>query len=171
MRIITVARKPLSEGTVAGNVLRWGTGGINIDGCRIGILQGESFSTPQSDPTLRQGTVGTDLGITRATKDRFQQAQIESIERTAQLGRYPANLILQHSSDCVSSNTEVSRCTENCPVAELDRQSGLVSVGVESKQNNKALSLETEFLFPWGSPDEFIETLGGVSRYFKQMKA
>jgi site-specific DNA-methyltransferase (adenine-specific) len=32
---ITVARKPLT-GTVAENVLQWGTGGINIDGCRVG---------------------------------------------------------------------------------------------------------------------------------------
>jgi site-specific DNA-methyltransferase (adenine-specific) len=31
---ITVARKPLT-GTVAENVLQWGTGGINIDGCRV----------------------------------------------------------------------------------------------------------------------------------------
>lgn len=29
-----LARKPL-EGTVADNVLKWGTGGLNIDGCRI----------------------------------------------------------------------------------------------------------------------------------------
>ena len=33
---ITVARKPLSEKTVAANVRKWGAGGINIDGCRIG---------------------------------------------------------------------------------------------------------------------------------------
>jgi hypothetical protein len=31
-----LVRKPLSEKTVAANVLMWGTGGINIDGCRIG---------------------------------------------------------------------------------------------------------------------------------------
>jgi hypothetical protein len=30
-----MARKPLSEKTVAENVLKWGTGAINIDGCRI----------------------------------------------------------------------------------------------------------------------------------------
>jgi hypothetical protein len=34
---IVVARKPLA-GTVAGNVLVWGTGGLNIDGCRIPAL-------------------------------------------------------------------------------------------------------------------------------------
>jgi hypothetical protein len=32
---ITVARKPISEKTVAENVLKWGTGGINIDGSRV----------------------------------------------------------------------------------------------------------------------------------------
>jgi hypothetical protein len=32
---ITMARKPL-EGTVAANVLAHGTGGINVDGCRVG---------------------------------------------------------------------------------------------------------------------------------------
>ena len=35
MEPITVARKPLC-GTVAENVLRHGTGGINVDGCRVG---------------------------------------------------------------------------------------------------------------------------------------
>jgi len=35
MELICVARKPLSEKTVAENVLRWGTGAINVDGCRI----------------------------------------------------------------------------------------------------------------------------------------
>ena len=33
---IVLARKPLSEKTVAANVLRWGTGALNIDATRIG---------------------------------------------------------------------------------------------------------------------------------------
>jgi len=32
-----LCRKPLSESTVAANVLRWGVGGLNIDGCRVGL--------------------------------------------------------------------------------------------------------------------------------------
>ena len=32
----TLCRKPLSEKTIAANVLKWGTGGINVDGCRVG---------------------------------------------------------------------------------------------------------------------------------------
>ena len=35
MRIIHVLRKPLSEGTVASNVLKHGCGGLNIDASRI----------------------------------------------------------------------------------------------------------------------------------------
>ena len=37
---IVMARKPLSEKTVALNVMKWGTGGINIDGCRVGSQGG-----------------------------------------------------------------------------------------------------------------------------------
>ena len=33
---ICVARKPLSEKTVVDNVMKWGTGALNIDACRIG---------------------------------------------------------------------------------------------------------------------------------------
>lgn len=32
---ILLARKPLSEKTVAENVIKWGTGSLNVDGCRI----------------------------------------------------------------------------------------------------------------------------------------
>jgi DNA modification methylase len=35
--IIVLARKPLSEKTIAKNVLKHGTGGLNIDSCRVGI--------------------------------------------------------------------------------------------------------------------------------------
>jgi hypothetical protein len=39
---ILLCRKPLSEKNVAANVLRWGTGGLNIDGCRIELHNNES---------------------------------------------------------------------------------------------------------------------------------
>ncbi|MBI9016295.1 MAG: site-specific DNA-methyltransferase [Phycisphaerae bacterium] len=35
MELICLARKPLNEKTVAKNILKWGTGSLNIDGCRI----------------------------------------------------------------------------------------------------------------------------------------
>ena len=39
---IVLARKPLSEGTVAANVLRWRTGALNIDACRIEAVAGDA---------------------------------------------------------------------------------------------------------------------------------
>lgn len=35
---IVVARKPISEKSIAENVLKWGTGGLNIEGCRIPFI-------------------------------------------------------------------------------------------------------------------------------------
>lgn len=43
MMLITVARKPL-EGTVAENTLRYGTGGINVDACRVELKDGDNKS-------------------------------------------------------------------------------------------------------------------------------
>jgi len=39
----TLCRKPLSEKTIAANVLKWGTGGINIDACRVGTSKEGRF--------------------------------------------------------------------------------------------------------------------------------
>lgn len=67
---IIIARKPLSEGSVAANVLKHGTGGLNIDGCRVAGVDGigrwpaniihdgsdaviASFSSPATEPTPR----------------------------------------------------------------------------------------------------------------------
>lgn len=94
---IVVARKPL-DGTVARNVLRHGTGALNVDGCRIDT-GGEVVTTPQSNPDNRQGVVGGEL---QAPSDieRNQQAQRESVERTNELGRWPANVVLSHADGC-----------------------------------------------------------------------
>jgi len=38
MKVIHLLRKPCSEPTVAANVLRWGTGALNIDATRVGFV-------------------------------------------------------------------------------------------------------------------------------------
>jgi len=94
---IVVARKPLI-GTVAENVLKHGTGAINVDGCRVGVGN-EIISTPQSNPAKRTGVVGTNLGISRSDVSKFQEAQKASAERTQNLGRWPANVIHDGSEE------------------------------------------------------------------------
>jgi hypothetical protein len=52
MELICLARKPLSESTIAANVLRWGTGALNVDGCRIPSGSVVSTTPAQSAATL-----------------------------------------------------------------------------------------------------------------------
>jgi len=78
---IVMARKPLSEKTVAKNVLKWGTGGINIDGCRVGT---ESISTHNAP----KGTfAGGEL-------DRGSDTESYKTHQ----GRFPANIILDEEA-------------------------------------------------------------------------
>lgn len=90
---ITVARKPL-VGTVAQNVLAHGTGALNIDGCRVAMLEGEENpSIARYASTQQQGNNGWGH-VNRGA--RFDEAAAES----AALGRWPANLI--HDGDAAA---------------------------------------------------------------------
>jgi site-specific DNA-methyltransferase (adenine-specific) len=88
---ITVARKPLI-GTVAENVLEHGTGGLNIDGCRVGT----------EDKLVAGGPLGANSGDERTGKalGMFQHGTKNTFEQSA-LGRWPANLIHDGSDDVV----------------------------------------------------------------------
>jgi len=97
---ILLARKPLSEDTVAANTARHGTGAMNVDATRITVV-GEVVHTPQSDPVKRKGVVGSDLGFSKGTSKHMQEAQRASVERTNALGRWPANVILE----CICEDT------------------------------------------------------------------
>lgn len=81
---IILARKPLSEKNVAANVLKHGTGGLNIDGSRIGnetIEVGLSLAH-------RGGKYGAGTGG-RGTN-----------EVSTHQGRWPANVLLSHADGC-----------------------------------------------------------------------
>jgi len=83
---ITVARKPFT-GTVAGNVQEYGTGGLNIDGCRI-MYDGDYRSPTRADGGVLSG------GIYGAGDRKiFDNALAE------RKGRWPANLILTYPED------------------------------------------------------------------------
>lgn len=96
-------RRECSEATVAANVLRHGTGALWIDGCRI-APQGQPLPAPKSDPTKRSGVVGLELWG-HSDPAKFKQAQLESIERTNTLGRWPSNLALIHARACKEMGT------------------------------------------------------------------
>ena len=80
-------RKPISESSIARNVLRWGTGALNIDGCRF--APGDPMWVGGDDEqTMRKKNPGRLDAVTSEVygANRPQQ-QINPI------GRYPANLI------------------------------------------------------------------------------
>lgn len=81
----TVARKPISESTIAENILKWGTGGINIDASRI------EFSSPED---FKSATFGTGVDIKGGNYGGGKSTQTESknIEGNPK-GRFPANVI------------------------------------------------------------------------------
>jgi site-specific DNA-methyltransferase (adenine-specific) len=80
---LVLARKPLI-GTVAANVLAHGTGGLNIDGCRVpGVLEG--------DPMRFAKTNGGEF-----------VAKFDSTPVVRSEGRWPANLIHDGSDEVVS---------------------------------------------------------------------
>lgn len=77
-----LARKPLSEKTVAANVLKHGTGGLAIDKCRIG---NETISTHGNGDKYARMKTGASEGV-----GEYRQ----------HVGRFPANLVLSHHEEC-----------------------------------------------------------------------
>jgi site-specific DNA-methyltransferase (adenine-specific) len=82
---ICVARKPLSEKSIAENVLKWGTGGINVDGCRV---EGVYGSGQNEIIEGKDANVFND-GEKKATGHK-QKVMVSNPE-----GRFPANIILE----------------------------------------------------------------------------
>lgn len=82
---ITVARKPLI-GTVAENVLKHGTGGINIDGCRVGTEGGRTVTYENQFAKWREMEGRTDI----------PKSVAGVVEHG---GRFPANLIHDGSEE------------------------------------------------------------------------
>lgn len=83
---ICLARKPLEKGlTVAQNVLKWGTGALNIDGCRIETSDG------YADNAVTQG-------INTAQTSYEPRRERRTLEPSNQ-GRFPANVIHDGSDE------------------------------------------------------------------------
>ena len=146
---ICLARKPLSEKTVAANVLKWGTAGLNIDKCRIpttdklggGMLNG---TTPASDGWDRPWRHNPEVAKVKALETS------EKVAKAEQLGRFPANVIFSEEA-----------------AAELDRQSGkTVSKSGGFGGNDPGMWAGKKKTARGGHNDS-----GGASRFFYTAKA
>lgn len=86
---IILARKPF-KGTVAKNVLEHGTGGINVDGCRISTEDNLSGGAYAKDGSERHDGSENWRYKRDGSAGEFNQPK----------GRWPANVILTHHPEC-----------------------------------------------------------------------
>lgn len=82
---ICLARKPLSEPTVAANVLKWGTGALNIDACRI--------DAPDHPGVHKSFSNDLHEGYQRPWRDGGKPKYKQTPK-----GRWPANVILDEEA-------------------------------------------------------------------------
>jgi len=147
---IVFARKPLEENTVVDNVLKWGTGGINIDGCRVAFQDDNDIKKME-----RPNCIGKNYGTVKGG-ETFLSGDIESISnlKAHEQGRFPANLIL---------DTEAAKV--------LDEQSGISkSAKVKNDKGAYAGVSNTGFMRGVSNSTNQYDDIGGASRFFYQPK-
>ena len=139
---ICVARKSLSEKSVAENVLKWGTGGINIDGCRVAT----------DDKLQKLHNEGNKNVFDNSRKEPVSTGKkIEFVDSGE--GRFPANIILDEIAGEL-----------------LDEQSGVLSNQSKSKRKGgfKTEYVGGENVNKYETLA--YSDKGGASRFFYQAK-
>lgn len=107
---ITVARKPIAEKSIAENVLKYGTGAINIDESRV---------EGQPEPTRFDPKKHSHEGW------RMTATGEESAANASPKGRFPANLIHDGSDEVVELAGESARFFYCAKASKKDRDEGL----------------------------------------------
>ena len=138
---IVMARKPV-EGTVANNVLTYGTGGLNIDASRIGTEERTNL------PAGNKANAGGVYKFSNAEIDSFNGSEAITVQ-----GRWPANVAFDEDARKI-----------------LDQQSGQIKGGTWNStagarhfnNNGKPTDYETK---------KKDDSVGGASRFFYVAKA
>ena len=147
---IVMARKPLSEKSIAENVLKHGTGGINIDGSRIEMKDKENINFDR--PRVREKKDWVyDLGIT------WEDPNIKEYNES---GRFPANIIFDEEAGQL-----------------LDEQSGVKQYNKGREEGNYKGGHRKEYVGTENNEivnkveGKFFNDKGGASRFFYCPKA
>jgi site-specific DNA-methyltransferase (adenine-specific) len=122
-----LARKPL-VGTVADNVMTWGVGALNIDGCRVPSDDG--FERAWDKPVKTNianggGAFGTGESTKRGTKE------VDISANKPMGGRWPANVIFDEEAAQVLDGQSggASRFFYVAKASKAEREAGLDSDG------------------------------------------
>lgn len=146
---ICMARKPLSEKTVAKNCLKWGTGGINIDESRVGTEKRFNSFAGNKDTGFTADDNRTDAGkgLYAGNKEGG----------TTVTGRFPANLIHDNSEEVRECFPETNASkSANRGLQHSGRHGGLVDIGGNIKVGTDTIR---------GHDDNG----GNASRFFKSI--
>lgn len=148
---ICMARKPLSEKTIAENVLKHGTGGINIDDCRIPFDMTDT--NPATNPLYRQ-----ENEYKMPEKGQESNGSVSftsSKNEISKEGRFPANIMFDEEAGKI-----------------LDEQSGIKQSQKRKPEYNKPTE-HTNTYTPKASDyrdDNTYDDKGGASRFFYSPK-
>lgn len=107
--IIVLARKPLSEPTIAANVLRWGTGALHIDACRVPASEPVQSAAGcvgfgQRDDGYKAGTGREYKTSARWPPNMAHDGSTEVMQAFARFGEHAAGGNIRPS--CPSSKTQ-----------------------------------------------------------------
>jgi len=188
---IVLARKPLEKGlSIAENVLKWGVGAINIDGCRVGFKNEADYK--ESTQKNQHEDFGTKPLTNNNVYGDYSMIQPKNYEPT---GRFPANLILTHHPECEcvgtkndntpngekcgfadengEETTEDWKCHDDCPIKILDEQSGILNQQGLCKTDDKS-GWQNNYVGGGGVNSvkrKLYLDKGGASRFFYVAKA
>jgi hypothetical protein len=117
---ICMARKPLA-GTVAANVLRYGTGAINVDGCRVAASDGyeKAWDRLVSTNIGAQGGAYISEGV---------QHTVDLSQNKPDGGRWPANVLHDGSDEATEGLRDAARYFYTAKASGEDRDEMLGDV-------------------------------------------
>lgn len=135
MELICVARKPLSESTIAANVLKWGTGAINIGSCRI-----ETDRRPAREVHAMRDDVEYNGNSLAGRVDGSLQSS--KAIGTTNIGRWPANVIHDGSEEVVGMfpDSKAAYINQESATAKLAERKPTQRRGVTSFDDGKPCS-------------------------------
>ena len=145
---ICLARKPL-EGTVAANVAKWGTGALNVDGCRIGVSGGGTHCE-------RRGDNGACLGHANSGQSTSGET-FHGPDSSG--GRWPANVLLDEEAAAMLD------------AEAWEKGGGFGTSGYGTGGATRSDSAEGGFAFKGTGQVVGFGDSGGPSRFFYTAKA
>jgi DNA modification methylase len=210
---VLVFRKPLTEGTVAENVVLHGTGALNIDGCRVATTAADREQMLK----MSKGFVGKKWARPEIANYGYEASMpTKTLSVPSPQGRWPANVVLAHAEGCRlvgfkkvkgdpreggegerpggfgnvgadkgsskpngrcygdddgTETVEAWVCVPECPVRQLDEQSGIL----RARGNRTPTKAGTSGMFfeERGGAETPIDPGdgGGASRFFYCAKA